>query len=377
MSRNFASFFGLATGDSIISVRESRLFSEAAPFDFTDSNNQRFLRAGRIETDETKFDADLWAGSFGKLWFVSRQMIYTGSFVNPGPYYLNNEFLVYDPELMKWTRSVDGLNWQAFEAPIPANRRHIVYGNGVYVLTTTASPGALYTSTDLINWTLRSLAVTTAITSLIFANGLFVLGSYYGEIFTSADGITWTKRTTSPFVDQSVNDIKYTGALYIAVGGGGSINSRIATSPDGITWTSRYYKEKQGSSEEGAFTSLAIGNGLLIAANGNYAGNAMFAVSTDGINWRKLNIGWASARSGTLKFINGYFYIPAEGLRTKDLTEFEPINVNLLASGFESNGKIIVGTVNSGNIFQLVCSKLSAGMMNTDNTNGIAHVRIS
>jgi hypothetical protein len=196
----------------------------------------------------------------------------------------------------------------------------IAHGNGRYIAVNRASAGSIsvvpviFTSTDLINWTvvLTTQTTGTGFESVIFANGLFV--AVGGTVMTSPDGLTWTKRTlpntglwyrvpdvngfffapnesslpeNATLVSQGWYKVKYVNGLYFALG------RNIMTSPDGITWTVRFTP----SYINGSFTDVAYGNGryVVVAAGWIQVGTepaipSCYMVSTDAINWSSVHI---------------------------------------------------------------------------------------
>jgi len=61
-------------------------------------------------------------------------------------------------------------------------------------------------------------------------------GTGPADIYTSTDGITWTKRTT-PGTTYVLFDVMYGNGVWIAVGNDSSGNEHIIRSTDGITWS--------------------------------------------------------------------------------------------------------------------------------------------
>ena len=91
--------------------------------------------------------------------------------------------------------------------------------------------GEIITSLNGVTWTKRNLGTTEGLAGVTYGNGIFVIISSIGHIFTSLDGITWTKNNSGPINGQSV---AYGNNLFMAIGG-----DTILTSPDGITWTKK------------------------------------------------------------------------------------------------------------------------------------------
>jgi hypothetical protein len=91
---------------------------------------------------------------------------------------------------------------------------------------------------------------------------------------TPQTGLAWTKAAQDIFTGSaSVSEVIWTGAQFVAVGGGG----RMASSPDGVTWTA--------VTDSGFGTTpiySIVWNGSIFVAGGQ-AGK--MARSTDGISW--------------------------------------------------------------------------------------------
>jgi hypothetical protein len=115
-------------------------------------------------------------------------------------------------------------------------------------------------SSTASSWTLAT-GTMSAIVQAMASNrtSLCVAVGELGQLFTSADGATWTSRTSS-FGTSNVNGVAFGNGVWVAVGGAG----KLATSTDGITWTQR-------TSGYGTNTiyAIAYGNGTWAAIDGN------------------------------------------------------------------------------------------------------------
>jgi hypothetical protein len=101
----------------------------------------------------------------------------------------------------------------------------VAFGNGLFIGITS---GGIYSSTDGINWTLRSTQST--ILSIKFLQNKFYVGTNNG-IVSSSDGISWT--TVYSLSGIAIRDIDYGNGKFIAA----AQSSRIVISNDGISWT--------------------------------------------------------------------------------------------------------------------------------------------
>ena len=64
-----------------------------------------------------------------------------------------------------------------------------------------------------------------------YVNSTFIAVGRGGFILTSADGTTWTSRTT--YTSTDLYDVTYGNSKFVAVGDSGT----SVTSSDGVTWT--------------------------------------------------------------------------------------------------------------------------------------------
>ncbi len=126
--------------------------------------------------------------------------------------------------------------WNAAASGYPADNdwEGVAYGNGLFVaVSSTGSGNRVMTSADGITWTPRTSASDSNWQAITYGNNLFVaVGT--NAVMTSADGITWTSRTA---VNGSWDSVAGCGGMFVAVS---SLTSPyVMSSSDGITWTQR------------------------------------------------------------------------------------------------------------------------------------------
>ncbi len=112
--------------------------------------------------------------------------------------------------------------------------------------------GDITTSANGTAWTKRTSNVSTLLTSVHYANSLWVAvggtrdfanNTYNSSITTSADGATWTERTSN--LNNQLDGIHYANGLWVVTGGrvgtsgSSSEPAGIITSTNGTTWTRR------------------------------------------------------------------------------------------------------------------------------------------
>ena len=150
--------------------------------------------------------------------------------------------------------------------------------------------GGLTTFSQTLNLQDPALSFTTRTSGATYnlvaiaANATIAVavGDANHPILTSSNGSTWTKRTLPEWT--YLHDVVWDGGKFIATGHGwrNSVwNNVIYTSADGITWTRRY----TAVAGTQLVRSVAAGPGAGAVAVGD---NGLFLRSTDGITWSKL-----------------------------------------------------------------------------------------
>ena len=184
------------------------------------------------------------------------------------------------------------------------------YGNGTFVLATyfggtNAVPAvtpAVFTSPDGITWTRRSLPAGGRTGAPRFLNGKFFLGltpdsnfGGNGVILSSSDGIAWTASANLGSAVNAPNEFTYGNGIYAAPLSNSAV--QVATSTDGLTWSTRPIVAGGASSHITFFNGKFYAN-IYNSAAGLYS-------STDGVTWAKIagaptNPGILAASSSTL-----------------------------------------------------------------------------
>jgi hypothetical protein len=172
---------------------------------------------------------------------VASQPVDVWQFRNPLPtindlnnvIFLNGRFVAVGI-LGEVLASLDGRTWNRRQGAGDVSLYDVAYGNGLYVATGAATDGAaIFTSSDLTEWTRQSTPTTNILNALTYGNGLFVGVGQRGTIIISSDGTNWIQRasgTTNPLRSVSVGN----GAFVTA----GTDLSLVYVSSDGTTWSS-------------------------------------------------------------------------------------------------------------------------------------------
>lgn len=133
--------------------------------------------------------------------------------------------------------STDLLNWQEISlSGMSVNKVYCLeYSKQLNLMVFVDSYyGTIYSSADGETWTLRGSSGSTHFVKLLWVDdlSLFILiGSLSAKIITSADGETWTERMN--LFNSYLDDITYSKKLHKFVGVG---NYAVYQSEDGITW---------------------------------------------------------------------------------------------------------------------------------------------
>lgn len=203
--------------------------------------------------------------------------------------------------------SPDGINWTQRTAPVAGlNWYTVTYGNGMFVAgAANSGPKQVMTSPDGITWTARSTPSNYGPTSIVWGNGQFVAtasasSGLIGDVLTSPDGITWTDHTTSQ--DGSWRSITYGNNRYVATALSGT--KSIMTSSDGVNWATASYTGDN-------WIAVTYGNGTFVAVS--IGGGSSLLTSIDGVNWAVHSAGTNALQAVT--YANGLFVAVGGGVK--------------------------------------------------------------
>jgi hypothetical protein len=155
----------------------------------------------------------------------------------------------------------------SFNPSVPRNG--IAFGAGVIVAV--GEGGDIATSSDGRTWVQRgSSGAEYRINNVASLNGRWFAGATYGTIYSSADGVTWSRPAT---LAGELFGWAYGANRYVGVGAGG----RVATSSDGIAWST----DTTSSGVTRSLTGATFGNGRFVAVGDG----GVVTTSTDGLAW--------------------------------------------------------------------------------------------
>lgn len=187
-------------------------------------------------------------------------------------------------------------------SPVSINSVSTTAGSYTQIFTGTPAIARVDTFADG-TWTSRTAGFGAInIASGTFGNNLFVLGGANGTVSTSADGITWTNRSTGLASNQSINGLTFGNGIYVGVTSG----SAAINSSNGTTWTipvgSGLLFNGNGAQ------SVTFGNGVFVAT-GN---NATISTSTNGTSWTTRSTPLATQALFASTFANGLFIVAGD-----------------------------------------------------------------
>lgn len=170
--------------------------------------------------------------------------------------------------------SPDGITWTQRASGASTAWYNVAWNGSVYVAQLwTGSAYAVYTSSTGVTWTASGVATVfgTAKDAVIAGGGVFVKGAntVTGTIYSSTDGLTWTNRSLGSSDAFQVDYLGYDAAYgFVAAGiDAAGVNKYLHYSPTGSIWV-RVRKDLNGG--------LSVG-GLLVTSKAAFVINETIA----------------------------------------------------------------------------------------------------
>lgn len=203
--------------------------------------------------------------------------------------------------------STDGLNWVLRRSNLIKHLRGVTYGGGMFVAV--GEGGAIVTSLDGVAWNVLD-GGTDANRELwaVHHDGtrFFAVGSQVPSgalVLSSTDGENWADVSPAGGVPETLFGIAYNGSRYVAVGDGGV----ILHSQGGVAWNSLYWP---GIS---AFYDVMHDGSRFHAVGKNTTGNGILRSSNDGATWEYRNIGAVAPLNKVIRAGSGYLALGNTG----------------------------------------------------------------
>lgn len=190
----------------------------------------------------------------------------------------------------KIATSTDKINWTLRSSGFGASPvLGITYFSSQNIWIAVGGSGKLATSPDAQTWTLRSSSFGVSYINTIYAVSSFVVAAGYdGKLATSTNGTSWTQRTSS-FIFDTIHDISSVNTDYVAVGNLG----KVATSADGLSWAQVFPGTSFGNSGIRAVSAAPE----FYAAAGSLG---KIATSSEGTSWIQRNSNFGAERINDL-----------------------------------------------------------------------------
>ena len=193
--------------------------------------------------------------------------------------------------------SPDGKGWTVTNSGTTEDLAGVVFGNNKFVAV---GFNLISTSLDGVTWTSKQAQLFGANPSIAYGNGLFVVASYAGKIFTSSDGLDWTLIQTTPCYLKTPS---YGNGKFVIPGTRGyGTGTYVYVSSNGLNW-SEYNVVAGYQANDSAF-----GNGLFVIVGQKYDAphNGVILRSADGFHWTELDtevVGFGGIAYGDLGFL--------------------------------------------------------------------------
>jgi hypothetical protein len=139
---------------------------------------------------------------------------------------------------------------------------------GDSVMVAVGDEGKIFVSRDGHAWEARSSGESLFLNDVFWTGTLWIAIGYEGCILTSPDAMTWTRRSSGPIFD--LNTVAWTGKQFVVVG-----DSGFLLSPDAKSW-------KVVPSRQAIGLKHVIWTGTRLVAVGD---SGLIRTSLDGIQW--------------------------------------------------------------------------------------------
>ena len=306
----------------------------------------------------------------------------TGAFVVAG----NKGYIYWLDDFFGWVPGVVPTRWGTNPPlPILTNIKAIGGNSTGTRFYAVGESQTILTTTDIKFWPYRSTSNPTArLAAAAFGNGLFVTAGQFGNIFTSPDGSRWSESRLTKFDNTlpMIESITYGNGLFVAVGDADSLDTvtpvpAIFTSADGLTWTQR-------SSDTFVFGHAFLNQDLFGVASGTVNGNPGWAaVGSNGTIITSTLVDaslWVLRNSPTNNALNGIVYgagnfvaVGNKGtiLYSTDGVSWNMVNIGTTVPYFQSvtfGGGRFVAVASNGNVYYTSTSDPSQPWVKVNNT---------
>ena len=240
---------------------------------------------------------ELWTSDDGKTWTRNTNVTDLKSIV-----VASDSVMVCVTNTGSLKKSDDGETWVNVESFAGTNVTALWYGGGVFLAK--GASNSLYVSTDGSVWASVELvdtddAAISRFDGISFDGTRFIMYESYSNLYTSSDGVNWTKNTSLNHVDF----VEYKDGVYIAGTQKHSGATQMYYSTDLNEWTPTSVVKGWGN-----YASFVVGDYYLIVSQASTE-DYMY-VSKDGLIWIELEYPKGYYRS-PVNYVDGVYYTTA------------------------------------------------------------------
>ena len=199
--------------------------------------------------------------------------------------------------------TVDPGSWTLRGTVVTADVRIIdlAFGGGTFVAV--GDNNAIYSLDNGATWSRGTFSGVGGLSRVSYGNGRFVALNRTGDaVLVSADGITWTTASIGIAASERPDLLGFGNGLFLATTSAGN----VYTSADGVTWLQRTQFFDLSSTESSTYSVAPGGGGFMVITS-----NAIFFTFDSGTTWITVDPGVSfpglSAFDGI--FFNGAFLL--------------------------------------------------------------------
>ena len=203
------------------------------------------------------------------------------------------------------------------------------YADNLWLLV--GNNGDLRTSTNGLSWTRRTSGTTARIRAAFYANGTWVTVGVAGEVLTSTNAVNWSlrRRQASAQANEQLLDVEFGNGLWVAVGQKGATpDALMLTSGDGRVWTE---VPVNGS----VLQSVHYHDDLWVATG--QLGTAL--TSTNGADWDLLPPFTSTSLADSILVDGTWTMVGSLGLITRGLPTLDPVTLSILR---QESGQVVL-----------------------------------
>ena len=315
-------------------IGELKYFPNCMPHDMT-AGGERWLQTGYMETDPTKFNAQLWRLSIGTYWQPTAML----ASINVLDVASNGAGIVIASlSGGLYSRSTDGGLTFSGSMAFQTGGYNIFAVEWIAALgffVAVGVNGHIFTSPDGQAWTVRSSGTSATLNAVKWTGTTLVVVGASKTILTSANGINYTARTAN--ISATSNQ------FYQIVSANGKIlafaestaNGSAISEDNGVTWTTITIDAIAG----GVFGATHDGNKFVVLCNGN-----RIATSVNGKDWVATSLTKITVTSSSILFADGQYWIssntPGRYLKSEDLVTWREFDIDFSITKPGANCKI-------------------------------------